>query len=168
MAMKETDHGPLLITPEGYAAMQKELDELLTIKRPEIAERIRESLSHGEFSEDNSELDEVKREQAMVETRIGTLKATLANAQILDPESIPTDRVGTGSFVQLEDEEFGDVFSVRLVSSAEADPNQDLISMESPLGGAILGKVAGEMAEFETPDGKKRFKVLKVDRQPIA
>ncbi|MEJ5169722.1 MAG: transcription elongation factor GreA [Fimbriimonadales bacterium] len=165
--MKETDHGPLLITPEGYAAMQRELDELLTIKRPEIAERIRESLSHGEFSEDNSELDEVKREQAMVETRIGTLKATLANAQIIDPDAIPTDRVGPGSFVELEDEEFGDVFRVRLVSSAEADPNQDLISQESPLGAAIAGKSAGDIAEFDTPDGKKRFKVLRIDRRPL-
>ncbi|MCX7799011.1 MAG: transcription elongation factor GreA [Fimbriimonadales bacterium] len=165
--MKETDHGLVPITPEGYEAMQKELDELLTVKRPEIAERIRDSLSHGEFSEDNSELDEVKREQAMVETRIGTLKATLANAQVLDPEAIPTDRVGIGSFVQLEDEEFGEVFSVRVVSSAEADPNQDRISNESPLGAAVLNLTVGQVAEFDTPDGPKRFKILKIDRRPL-
>src|SRR5512138_1866145 len=93
-------HGGFLITPEGYQALQLELDHLTVVKRPEIADRIRESQQHGEFSEDNSELDEVKFEQAMVENRISELKAIFGNAQVLDPLKVSTDKVGMGSYVK--------------------------------------------------------------------
>src|SRR5947209_1675726 len=91
--------GGLLLTPEGYKALQAELEHLTMVKRPEIADRIRESLQHGEFSEDNSELDEVKFEQAIVESRMAELKGIFGSAQILDPDHIPTDQVGIGSIV---------------------------------------------------------------------
>jgi transcription elongation factor GreA len=154
----------ILLTPEGYRKLQKELDYLTTNKRPEIADRIRESQQHGEFSEDNSELDEVKFEQAMVESRIAELKTIFGNAHVLEPESIPTDRVGIGSLVTVEDVEYADKFDMRLVSSIEADPSEDLISNESPMGTAIFGHEPGETVVFDAPEGKKRYKIVDIKR----
>jgi transcription elongation factor GreA len=156
--------GSLLLTPEGYQSLQTELEHLTMVKRPEIADRIRESLEHGEFSEDNSELDEVKFEQAMVESRMQELKGIFGNAQILDPEQIPTDHVGIGSVVKLSDVDIDDEFDVRVVASIEADPNKDLISNESPMGTAVFGHRVGDTVEFDTPDGKKRYKILSIRR----
>src|SRR4051812_24705615 len=152
------------LTPEGYAKLQRELEHLTTVKRPEIAGRIRESQQHGEFSEDNSELDEVKFEQAMVESRIAELKTIFGNAHILEPDQIPTDRVGIGSLVTVEDTEFADKFDVRLVSSIEADPSRDLISNESPLGTALYGHSNGDLVVFDAPEGKKRYKIHEIKR----
>src|ERR1700722_19405658 len=117
--------GGLLLTPEGYKTLQQELEHLTMVKRPEMAYRIRESLQHGEFSEDNSELDEVKFEQAMVESRMAELKGIFGNAQVLDPAQIPTGHVGIGSYVTISDMEFDDEFEIQLVASIEADPNRD-------------------------------------------
>lgn len=156
--------GGLLLTPEGYKALQAELEHLTMVKRPEIADRIRESLQHGEFSEDNSELDEVKFEQAIVESRMAELKGIFGSAQILDPDQIPTDHVGIGSTVKLGDQQFDDEFEVRVVASIEADPNNDLISNESPMGLAIFGHKVGDTVEFDTPDGKKRYKIMAIRR----
>src|SRR6185312_9762441 len=134
----------ILLTPEGYDTLQRELEYLTATKRPEIADRIRESLQHGEFSEDNTELDEVKFEQAMVENRIAELKTLFANAQVLDERAVPTDRVGIGSFAKVSDLQYDDEFEVRVVSSLEADPTRDLISNEAPMGTALLGHRKGE------------------------
>lgn len=157
-------HGGFLITPEGYQALQLELDHLTVVKRPEIADRIRESQQHGEFSEDNSELDEVKFEQAMVENRIAELKTIFGNATVLDDSMIPTDFIGVGSKVQVEDTDFGDDFEIRIVTSIEADPSRDLISNESPMGTALLGHSPGESVVFDAPEGKKHLKVLKITK----
>src|SRR6185312_3102683 len=116
----------ILLTPEGYDTLQRELEYLTATKRPEIADRIRESQQHGEFSEDNSELDEVKFEQAMVENRIAELKTIFGNAHVLEDDQIPTDRVGIGSLVTVIDLQFDDSFEIRVVSSIESDPTQDL------------------------------------------
>jgi transcription elongation factor GreA len=154
--------GTILLTQEGYERLQKELEYLTTVKRPEIADRIRESQQHGEFSEDNQELDEVKFEQAMVENRIGELKTLFAGAQTIEDASIPTDYVGLGSFVTVDDAEFSDEFEVRVVSSVEADPTKDLISIESPLGTALMGGKKGQDIKFEAPEGKKLYKILNI------
>ncbi len=151
------------LTPEGYASLQKELENLTLVKRPEIANRIRESQEHGEFSEDNNELDEVKFEQAIVESRISELKTIFGAAQVLEAERIPTDHVGIGSYVKVEDKEYGD-FEVRVVASIEADPSNDLISIESPMGTALLGAKAGETVSFESPDGMKSYKIVSIRR----
>src|SRR5688500_17821517 len=101
-AEKSQEHqGGNILTPTGHRALQVELEHLTAVKRPEIADRIRESQQHGEFSEDNSELDEVKFEQAMVESRIAELKTIFGNATILDDSMIPTDHVGIGSVVRV-------------------------------------------------------------------
>lgn len=156
--------GSSWLTPEGYKKLHDELDHLTSVKRPEIAERIRESQQHGEFSEDNNELDEVKLEQAIIESRIGELKAYFGTAQVLDPAAIPTDYVGPGSRVVVLDMDFHDQFEVRIVASIEADPIQDLISGESPMGNALLGARADEIVEFNTPDGKKRYKIVSISQ----
>jgi len=156
--------GGIPLTPEGYASLQKELEHLTSVKRPEIADRIRESQQHGEFSEDNSELDEVKFEQAMVESRIAELKTILGNSHILEPDMVPTDRVGIGSVVQLNDLQYDDEFAVRVVSSIEADPTRDLISVESPLGTALFGHSQSDDIVFEAPEGKKRYRIVAINR----
>lgn len=164
LLQESTQQNGILLTANGYQALQEELEHLTSVKRLEIADRIRESQQHGEFSEDNSELDEVKFEQAMVESRIAELKTIFGNAHVLDESTIPTDYVGLGSLATVEDIEYGDAFDVRIVMSIEADPNNDLISNESPMGQALYGRSKGETIIFDTPDGKKRFKLLDIRR----
>ncbi|HLK13890.1 MAG TPA: transcription elongation factor GreA [Fimbriimonadaceae bacterium] len=154
----------VFLTRAGHAALQAELEHLTLVKRPEIADRIRESQQHGEFSEDNSELDEVKFEQAMVETRIADLKSIFGNAVILDEANIPVDHVGIGSLVTVTDLELGEEFAVRVVTSVEADPSRDLISNESPMGTALLSHVPGDSVSFDTPDGTKKYKIKAISR----
>ena len=154
--------GGIMLTAKGYEQLKKELEHLTSVKRPEIADRIRESQQHGEFSEDNNELDEVKFEQAMVETRIADLKTIFGNAHVLDESQISTDRVGVGAMVTVNDSQYDDEFEIRLVSSVEADPANDLISTESPLGTALLGHMPGEDVVFEAPEGKKRYRVVSI------
>ena len=161
--LREIPHG-LLLTADGYKALQTELEHLTMIKRPEIADRIRESLEHGEFSEDNSELDEVKFEQAMVEGRIAELKGIFGTAHVLEEDMIPTDHVGIGSVVSIFDQEFKEEFKVRVVASIEADPDRDLISSESPMGLALLGSTPNEVVEVDAPSGKKRYQVKVITR----
>ncbi len=154
--------GGVLLTAEGYKILQTELEHLTVVKRPEIADRIRESQQHGEFSEDNSELDEVKFEQAMVESRIAELKAIFGNAHVVEPDQIPTDHVGIGSMVTVSDQDFDDQFEVRVVSSIEADPARDLISNESPMGTALMGNKPSETVSFVAPDGTKKYKIVSI------
>ena len=154
--------GGFYLTPEGHEALQQELEHLTMVKRPEIADRIRESQTHGEFAEDNSELDEVKFEQAMVENRVAELKTIFGNAHIIDVETIPTDHVGLGSRVTVEDLNYGEKFTIRIVTSVEADPTKDLVSNESPLGMALFGATKGDTIKFEAPEGTKSFKINKI------
>ena len=154
----------IYLTAEGYSALKAELAKLTGETRAEIANRIRESQQHGEFSEDNSELDQVKTEQAFVENRIGELRSILSHAAELDPESIPTDHVGLGSVVKIEDLSYGDTFEVRVVSSVEADPDKDFLSSESPMGTALYGHGEGDTINFESPDGMKKVKIHRISR----
>lgn len=161
----DADSGSAIyLLPEGYKRLHDELEHLTMVRRPEIADRIRESLQHGEFSEDNSELDEVKFDQAIVESRIQELKTIFGNAQMINMDDIPTEYVGIGSTVKLRDEAFGDDFEVRVVTIYEADPNADMISNESPLGVALMGSQAGAKIEFEAPDGRRAYTVVSIGR----
>ncbi len=155
-------NGPIPLTQKGKEKLQAELDFLMLEKRPEIAERIRESQQHGEFSEDNNELDEVKFEQAIVESRIGELRAVFSDYFVIDDESVPTDYVGIGSLVTVSDQEFDDTFSMRIVSSIEADPENYMVSTESPVGRALLDQKKGDDVTFETPSGRKKYKILDI------
>ncbi|MBX3114973.1 MAG: transcription elongation factor GreA [Fimbriimonadaceae bacterium] len=153
---------PVLLTAAGHARLKAELQQLTVTKRAEIAARIRESKDHGEFSEDNNELDEIKIEQAMVESRITELKTILSGAEILEADRIPTDYVGLGSKVTVEDVERDFSFDIRIVASIEANADEDLISEESPMGEALLGLKSGETAEFEAPVGILKYKIKKI------
>lgn len=153
---------PLLITREGYDRLQAELATLTVEKRAEIAERLRASQEHGEFADNNSELDEVKVEQALIESRISELRAILSMAEVLETRKIPTKNVGIGSRVTLKDVDKKTSFEVRLVSTVEADPEEDLISEESPLGAAILGHEVGDVIEYEAPAGKIRYEIVRI------
>lgn len=163
--MEELDleqSAPILLTAQGHTRLKEELQRLTVEKRKEIAERIRESKDHGEFSEDNNELDEVKMEQAIVENRINELKTILSGAAILDPNDISTERVGLGSKVAVHDVDRDFEFEVRIVASIEANADEDLISEESPMGEALMGLRVGEVAEFEAPVGKIRYEVRRI------
>lgn len=152
----------VFLTPEGHKRLQNELEELTTVKRQEIAERLRESKEHGEFSEDNNELEEVKFEQAIVENRINDLKLIFAGAQVIDAEMLDDKEVNIGNYVEVKDADRGAQFEVRVVSSIEADPDRDYVSNESPMGTALLGAKTGETVQFEAPAGKLKYKVLKI------
>ncbi|MBL8040678.1 MAG: transcription elongation factor GreA [Chthonomonas sp.] len=154
----------VFITPEGYATLQQELDHLTSVKRGEIAERLRDSKMHGEFSEDNNELDEVKFEQAIVENRIAELKGVFAQAQVIDTDTLSVTHVGVGNYVTVRDPERKIEFKIRMVSSFEADPENDLISDESPMGIALMGRAVGDEVEFSAPAGKMRYQVLEISK----
>lgn len=154
----------MYLTPSGFERLQKELHTLTQVKRAEIAERLRECKEHGEFSEDNNELDEIKFEQAMVESRITELKAMFAGAQVIDIDQLDTDSASVGNTVEVSDPERNIEFEVRLVSSIEADPDNDLVSIESPMGLALLGSKVGESVTFEAPAGEITYKVISIGK----
>lgn len=153
----------VLLTPEGLAKLEKELEHLKTVKRREVAARIKQALEFGDISE-NSEYDDAKNEQAFVEGRIATLEKTLRNARVIDEETIDTRVVAVGAKVRLKDLEYGDEFEYVIVGSAEADPAAARISNESPVGQAIIGKKAGVVVEVEAPAGILKYKILEISR----
>lgn len=163
--MEELDleqRAPVLLTADGHARLKEELRYLTVTKRSDIADRMRDSKDHGEFSEDNNELDEIKIEQAMVESRIAELKTILSDAEILDPKNVSTDFVNLGTFVTVHDVDREFSFEIRIVASIEANADQDMISEESPMGSALMGLEVNEVAEFEAPAGLIRYKVEKI------
>ncbi|MFU0800488.1 MAG: transcription elongation factor GreA [Xylanivirga thermophila] len=156
MTNKET-----ILTPEGVAKLEQELTNLKTVKRREVAERIKQALAFGDLSE-NSEYDEAKNEQAFVEGRIIALENMLKNAKVIDDEDINTDTVSVGATVKLLDIEFDEEIEYTIVGSAEANPSQNKISNESPLGEALIGKTVGSEVNVNAPDGVIKFKILEI------
>lgn len=152
------------MTPDGFERLTKELSHLTHVKRAEIADRIRESKEHGEFSEDNNELDEIKFEQAIIEARINELKTLFSAAQMISMEDLGTYFVNVGNTVVVRDPDRKTEFEVRLVSSIEADPDQDWVSSESPMGLALYGSRAGETVTFEAPAGRISYEVVSISK----
>ena len=142
----------VILTDEGLKKLEEELEQLKTVKRKEIAEKIKVALSFGDLSE-NSEYDEAKNEQALVESRIASIEATLKNAQVIDSKDIKTNKVFVGTKVKLLDLEFNEECEYKIVGSNEADPANGKISDESPVGKGILGHRVGQTVEIETPAG---------------
>jgi len=151
----------VVLTYEGLKKLEEELDYLKSVKRIEVAEKIKQALAFGDISE-NAEYDEAKNEQANLEIRIVNVEAMLRNAKVIDDDEVSTDAVSVGSKTRLLDMEFDEEVEYYLVGSTEADPSQFKISNESPLGIALLGKKVGEIAEVVAPDGVIKFKVLKI------
>lgn len=154
------------LTLEGKAKLEAELAELKSTKREEIAEKIKVARSYGDLSE-NSEYDEAKNEQAIVESRIATLEATLKNAVIVEDDDAAEDdeeKIWLGNTITVLDVETGDELVYNIVSSIEADPMNGKISDDSPLGKAVLGCKAGQTIEVEAPIGMLEYKILKVEK----
>lgn len=151
----------ILVTDEGLKKLEAELEELKSVKRKEIADKIKVALSFGDLSE-NSEYDEAKNEQAIVEARIATLEQMLKNVKILDAADLSTDTIHVGSKMKLKDIEFDEEIEYQIVGSTEADPFDGKISDESPVGQALLGHKVGDVIDVETPSGVIKFEVLEI------
>lgn len=144
-------HREIALTPEGQTKLEEELHHLETVRRREVGERIKEAKEFGDISE-NSEYDDAKNEQAWVESRIAEISQILANATIIESPTRPT-RVTLGARVHLKDSSSDEVFVYQLVGSAEADPTNNKISNESPVGQAIMGARKGDSVKVTTPRG---------------
>lgn len=153
----------VFLTAEGLVKIEDELDVLKSVRRKEVAARIKVALSFGDISE-NSEYDQAKNEQAQLEERIAKLENMLRNAKIIDEDEITTDKVSIGSKVVVKDLEFDEEMEYVLVGSAEADPYEGRISNESPLGSALIGHEIGEIVEVNVPDGVIEYEILKIAR----
>ena len=135
----------VILTREGYENLKEELANLKTVRRKEVAERLKQAIDFGDLSE-NSEYDDAKNEQAFIEGRIQTIEATLHNAQVIEDGTHSSGVINIGSYVIVRDVELDDVEEYRIVGTSEADPMQNKISNESPLGAALLGKRQGQIA----------------------
>ena len=151
----------VILTPDGFRRMEEELEQLRTVKRKEVAERIKTAISFGDISE-NSEYDDAKQEQAFVEGRVLTLEKMLRNARVLDESEITTEQVSLGSTVLLKDLEYDEELEYTIVSSAEANPNDNKISNESPVGKAILGQPVGSVVEVTVPAGTLKYEIIAI------
>ncbi|MTK11364.1 MAG: transcription elongation factor GreA [Clostridiaceae bacterium] len=152
-----------VMTYEGVKKLEDELEHLKTVKRKEITEKIKVALSFGDLSE-NAEYDEAKNEQAFVEGRIVQLENMLKNATIVDESEISTDIVSIGSIVKVKDYEFDEEVEYIIVGSAEADPLNNKISNESPVGRGLVGKKVGDVIEIQVPDGVSKYEILGIRR----
>lgn len=151
------------LTKEGLEKIENEVDELKSVRRKEVAERIKHALAFGDISE-NSEYDEAKNEQAWVEERIGKLENTLRNAVVISEEDITLEAVSVGTKVALKDMEYDEKVEYAIVGSAEADPYEGRISNESPVGSALIGSKIGDIVEVQVPDGTIKYEVLSISR----
>ena len=152
----------VLLTPEGYENLTRELDILRTEKRREVADRIRVAREFGDIAE-NAEYDDAKNEQAMLEHKIAQLEERLLNARVIDTGDVDTSVVSVGSVVRLRDVDAKETVEYHIVGSAEANPADHKLSNESPVGRAILGHKKGETVEVTTPKGGKiKFKIMEI------
>lgn len=152
-----------ILTIEGLAKLEDELNFLKSKKRAEIAQRIKQALAFGDISE-NSEYDEAKNEQAFIEGRIVQIENILKTAKVIDDEDIQTDIVSVGCRVTLRDVELGDEVEYLIGGSAEADPINLKISNESPVGKALIGKTIGDIVDIVVPDGVIKYEILNIKK----
>lgn len=150
-----------VLTRKGEEKLKEELNELKSVRRREVAEKIKVALSFGDLSE-NSEYDEAKNEQGIIESRIAEIEQTLAHAQVIDDEDISTEKVGIGTTVRILDMEMDEEMEFKIVGTKEADIDSGKMSDESPIGAAIMGREVGEEVEVETPSGVIGFKILEI------
>ncbi len=151
----------ILMTQEGFDQLKQELEELKSVKRRDISEKIRIARGFGDLSE-NSEYDEAKNEQAVVESRIQKLEEQLKNAKILDVDQLSTHAVSVGTKVKILDLEFNEELVYRIVSSVESNQSMDTITDESPVGKALIGHQVGDIVDVKVPAGVIQFKVLEI------
>jgi transcription elongation factor GreA len=151
----------VLLTPEGYEKLKEEIEYLSNEKRREVADRIRIAREFGDIAE-NAEYDDAKNEQARLEHRIATLEERLRAARVIEKKEISKEVVSVGSRVRLRDVDAKTTVEYRIVGSAEANPMENKLSNESPVGRAILGKKKGEIVEVAAPRGTLKFKIMEI------
>jgi transcription elongation factor GreA len=151
----------VILTPEGHEKLKEEIEYLSTVKRREVAERIKQAREFGDIAE-NSEYDDAKNEQAMLEHRIAMLEERLKDARVIDAGDVTTDVVSVGTIVRLRDVDAKETIEYTIVGSAEADPAEYRLSNESPVGRAILGRKKGETVEVSAPRGSLKYKIMDI------
>lgn len=152
------------ITKEGLEKLKTEYDELVTEKRQEIAQKIKEAKDFGDLSE-NAEYDEAKKEQAEIEAKIFKLESLIEKAIVIDPSKICVKKISVGALVTLYDYEYDEEVVYEIVGESESNPFENKLSSASPVGSAILGKKKGEEVEVEVPNGKVKYKIIKISRK---
>lgn len=153
----------VFLTPEGLKNLENELDLAKTVKRKDIAAKIKHALAFGDISE-NAEYDQAKNEQGQLEEKISKLEDMLRNAKIIDEDEITTDKVSVGSKVKVLDIEYEEEMEYTIVGSAEANPYGGRISNESPVGQALLGGKKDDIVDVTVPDGIIQYKILDIMR----
>jgi transcription elongation factor GreA len=151
----------VILTSEGLERLKEEIEHLSTVKRREVAERIKLAREFGDIAE-NSEYDDAKNEQAMLEHRIALLEERLAHARVIGADEISSDVVSVGVKVRLRDLDANETVEYTIVGSAEANPAEHRLSNESPVGKAIIGKKKGETVEVSVPRGSRKFKIMDI------
>ena len=151
----------VILTKEGYDKLRQEIEYLSTEKRREVAERIRHAREFGDIAE-NSEYDDAKNEQAMLEHKIAQLEERLLHARVIDTNDVDTSVVSVGSVVRLRDVDAKETIEYFIVGSAEANPAQNKLSNESPVGKAIMGHKKGDVVEVTAPRGALKFKIVEI------
>ena len=158
-----TENKEIILTSDGMQKLKDELEYLKTVKRKEVSEKIKQALSFGDLSE-NSEYVEAKNEQAEVESRVNQIEHMLKFARVLSEHEIINDEVGLGSKVTLWDTEFEEEVTYSIVGTTEADPINNMLSQESPVGAALMRHKVGDVVEVNTPGGIAEFKILSIAR----
>jgi len=161
-AVRTENNEELLLTKDGLEKLEQEMRHLKTVKRKEIADRIKEAISYGDIT-DNAEYEDAKNEQAFIEGRIITLEKMLRRARLLEKSDDEDHYVTLGSKVKLKDLELDQTEEYTIVSTAEADPSEKKISNESPVGKALIGKTIGDQIEVKVPAGNLKYKIEAVN-----
>jgi len=149
------------ITPEGLRKLQEELKRLKSVERPKVIEAIAEARGHGDISE-NAEYDAAKEQQAFLERKIREIENKIANADVVDPAAMTTERVVFGLQVKVQDLESGEEISYQIVGVDEADIAEQRISVGSPVARALIGKTVGDIVQVQIPRGLRELEILDI------
>jgi transcription elongation factor GreA len=153
----------VILTPPGLEELKAKIEHLSTTRRREVAERIKEAREFGDISE-NSEYDDAKNEQAMLEKQIAELEEKLRSASVIDQKSVSTDAVSVGTTVHVKDQKTDKSVKYMIVGSSEANPSENKLSNESPVGKALIGKKRGDLVSVPVPRGPARkLKITKIE-----
>jgi transcription elongation factor GreA len=155
--------GEVVLTEAGRKKLTQELTELKSVKRREVAERLKNAITYGDLTE-NSEYDDAKNEQARVEHRIDQIETMLSKARVINPRQVKTKEVGIGSLVEIKKVGSKQQFTYRIVGPAEANPDNQMISYESPVGRALMGLKVNEIAVVKAPAGEINYRILSIKR----
>ena len=155
----------IVLTAEGLSKIEHELDELKTVHRREVNDRIRQAKEYGDLSE-NAEYEDAKQEQAFIEGRILKLEAMIRNARVIDASDYVADEVHLGATIKVKEMASGTAHEFTIVGSAEADPKNARLSNESPLGAALMGRKHGETVDVTTPRGVMKYKIESINKDP--